>query len=229
MKKILILFLILICSFLNGQQNGQSGVSIRVYYSPDICYRFLSDDSWVADTRDENEIIKYGNSIGTGIICKLNPFIALELGIQYSTKGYQTKKNEVISSEPDSTLPDMIKEVYRYNYLGLPVRLSFIKEFNKFSLRSSLGLVNNGLLKHEYETISYNKDGSYFTATEGIESYNKFALTSVISIGIGYQISQLIEIQIEPTLQYDLLKIKDAPMETYLWNLGLNMSLTYKL
>jgi hypothetical protein len=224
-RRVLVLFFILFCTFLNGQNK----ISIRIYYSPDICYRSLISDSWIVDLRDDNEIMKYGNSIGTGIIYQFKPKYTIEIGIQYMTRGYQTKKNEVITRESDPVLPDKIKDIYSFDYLGFPIRLNFMMGLKRVRYKASIGIITNILLKQEWENILFYNDHTDILVENMTDDYNKIGLTPVICFGLGYTISKSFEIQMEPTVQYDFLTVTDTSIKTYLLNFGLNLSLTYNL
>ncbi len=54
--------------------------------------------------------------------------------------------------------------------------------------------------------------------------FNKFNLSPTISLGIDYTITEKFNFKIEPTFRYGILKIIDAPLISYLWSAGLNMS-----
>ncbi len=227
MKYLIVIFLF-VCLLTNSQENGQSRLSLRAYYTPDICYRFLDGASWIVDLRNEREIIKYGNSIGIGLSYNLNSLISIETGIQYTSQGFQTKKITINTREPDPVMPNKVKVIDRFNYIGIPIRLYFTKDVKKFSFKSSLGIITNYLIFHEYENIDYYDDQTIIYTREDTEEYNRLMLTPIISLGSGYQITKSIEIQLEPTFQYNIMKVQDAPIKTYLWNLGLNMSIFYK-
>lgn len=228
MRTVLILLFILFCTLLDGQNQ----ISIRIYYSPDICYRYIRSDSYLVgiDDREENEIMKYGNSFGIGIIYQFTPMFAMEFGIQYMTRGYQTKKIEVITPGPYPGIPDQTKDIYSFNYLGFPFRLNFmLGRYKRLRFRSSIGLITNILLRQEWENILYYSDQTDISIINMTDDYNETVITTVLCFGLGYIISNSFEIQVKPMLQYDILSVIDATIKTYLWNFGLNLSLIYYL
>src|SRR4051812_22635658 len=81
----------------NTQQRKVSRFAGSINFSPHYSYRNLkSDGSSGANTviklREAEEISKISYSAGLGICYKFHRQFGIETGIQYSNKGYQTKK-----------------------------------------------------------------------------------------------------------------------------------------
>ena len=105
MKTLPILVLSVLTINLYGQQkkiksssSAFNKIQLGVNFSSDINYRTLKNEGENSSTdivlkaRNENEIPKFGYTGGVSIGLNFNRFIGIETGIQYSNKGYQTKK-----------------------------------------------------------------------------------------------------------------------------------------
>jgi hypothetical protein len=229
MKQVLLVIIGLISLPLWGQIDDNNKLSIGIYYTPGISYRTLSE-SRVTPLRNETEIYKYGNSFGATFGYRINRRIEIETGVNFTNHGYQTKEQILIPQESDPNLPDKVKSFDRFYYLGIPLKCGFRKDFTLISFVSSIGVIPNYLF-HQKTEYKLTKNEQVETITyDRIGDYNRFDLTAILSLGLAYKISHKMDLLIEPTFQHDLVSVMgDAPLEMYLWNLGLNLGIKYIL
>lgn len=234
---------------LNTKVNSESkrlqfGLSI----SPDYCYRTLKNNdgstnaSAIIDIRDANETYKIGYSAGVNMCYTISKKLAIELGVQYSKKGYAQKKTELtfgdlidprygtVYTSSSSAVPANFKLRYNHIYLDVPLRAIFCFGEKKIHFLASVGLAANFLLKATQTLILQDENGDTKRETSNQPyDFNTFNISPTFSIGVDYIISRKINLQVEPTFRYGLLKFIDAPVTGYLWNAGLNFTCYYTL
>ena len=128
-------------------------VQIGINVSPDVCFRTLknNDGSWssdlVVDQRNKMETVKVGYTAGLNVCFNIKKFVGLETGIQYSNKGYQTKKQDLIFGQPDPSLPKQSKFVYDFHCIDIPVKANFTIGKKKVRFFTSVGVTTNIFIK----------------------------------------------------------------------------------
>jgi hypothetical protein len=120
--------------------------------------------------------------------------------------------------------------IYTHNYFDIPLRVIFSFGENRFCFIASAGLTTNILLNSSQTGIFEYEDGSQGKETHDQEyKFKSLNISPTISAGIDYRISNKINLSVEPTYRYGLLKIIDTPVSAYLWNSGLNITCYYTL
>lgn len=219
--------LALLISITVTAQTGLNNVSLGLLYSPNIANRTINDNSEISDIITDNEKPLFGNTFGVIFQYRLNIFFELESGLQFQIRGYQSDLAELYSTIPNMFIPEKTKYANRFYYLGLPLKLSVNKQFEKLSLYTSFGFIGNFLVKNKSWNIYITGEHTETFYSDNTFNYNRFALTSVISAGVNYNISQNITLRVAPTFQYDLTSIINKNTRTYLWDLGLNLGCMY--
>ena len=98
MKKLLFTLLTLIAfnAFSQTPEIKSPGkIALGFTFSPDYSYRALNSDpdiKWVADSRDDREIPKFGFTTGARVLFTLGNKVSLESGLLFADKGEKTKK-----------------------------------------------------------------------------------------------------------------------------------------
>jgi hypothetical protein len=108
-KNFIIIILTLTAFFCYGQETTKGTQTeefkkfqFGINFSPDFAYRVLknndgtSDKDFIIDVRNKTETIKLGYTAGVNVFFNIKKTIGLETGIQYSNKGYQIKKKDLI-------------------------------------------------------------------------------------------------------------------------------------
>jgi hypothetical protein len=238
MKRIFLLIGMIPFYTLHAQKTktAQNKLSIGFNFSPDYSFRGLTNKGGnesgdaVKQVRNDLEVAKFGYTTGLNICFPGSKFISLETGIQYSSKGYQTKNYDVTFSQPDPLAPVKVKYIYSYQYIGIPLRAkrSFGKGNTHFLL--SAGFMTNFLLKARQTYIYGYADGrTTENSLSTARSYNKIDISPMISAGIDCAINDKIRLAAEPTFRYGIISTKNASLTEHLWSIGLNVGIYYQL
>lgn len=203
---------------------------IALIASPDFCFRTLknNDGSEMIDNfislRNDIEQAKLSYTFGVNAIYHFNNRFSIETGIQYSNKGYQTKKleNEGNITGPES--PEQFRNIDHFHALDIPLKMNVT--FGKSDLRffTSLGITTNVFLDETVTYIGYSANRAKKSNLDSNLDIRRIGLSPTISIGMDYKVSASSNLRIEPTFRYSLSKLEDAPMSTYLYSAGLNIS-----
>jgi Outer membrane protein beta-barrel domain len=239
--KRLFLLLTLFSSFAMQAQKSKSSkepqqIFIGVNFSPDYTNRKLKNNNGIATTgivlnsRNDNETGKFGYTTGLNVCIHFTKLIGFETGIQYSNKGYQTKKMDLNFGQPGPGLPTKSKHIYNYHYIDIPLKVNFTFGKGKVQFFSSAGFITNIFIKATQTNILEYADGRKDKRKESSTfDYKKIDISPMISVGFTYKINEKMHFTVEPTFRYGILKIIDAPITEYLWNAGLNMGFYYRL
>lgn len=187
-----------------------------------------TSNGFTVNSRNDIEVAKFGYSTGLNFCLNVSKYIAFETGIQYSNKGYQTKKQDLIYFPPNPSAPVKAKFSYAYQYLGIPLKAKFF--FGKSNLRfvAGIGFTTSVLLNIKnstaYEYAGGNTEKKTQSSTSG---FNKVDLSPMISAGIDYKLSHKMHVFAEPEFRYGLINTKDATITEKLWSAGLNVGFYY--
>ncbi|MFN5982103.1 MAG: outer membrane beta-barrel protein [Fluviicola sp.] len=201
-----------------------------VNFSPDACFRILKVNSYnsgvdfIMDFRNENEILKFGYSTGLNFRYNLNSRFGFELGINYATKGYQSKLYQSYYLNQGVFTPVDVKYIDVLNYIDIPFRASY--SFGKKRMRyiASCGFMTSLYINAKEVIIVKNPDNPTKKEFETQYDYEKINLSPIVSFGVDYSINKSMNIKVEPTFRYGLIKIIDAPITAYLFSGGVNVS-----
>ena len=217
-------------------------VQIGVNFSPDYCFRLLknndgtSSSDLVIESRNGNETGKLGFTTGLNVIFNLKKNIGIEVGVQYSNKGYQTKMQDLTFGSiidprhgfvynTSGKTPTRGKFVYNAYYIDIPLKVNYIIGNKRIRFISSAGVTTNIFIKETSKSILEYDDGTTDKNTQSTDNgYNKINVSPIVSVGIDWKFKSRANLRIEPTFRYGVLKIINAPVTGYLWNAGLNIS-----
>jgi hypothetical protein len=244
MIKKLIPVLAILCSLSADAQDAfdnkatveSKGISVGVNFSPDFCFRTLRNNdgsssyNLVMYLRNKNEVPMFGYSAGLNLQFNCTRHFALETGIQYAHKGYQTKRITLTYEQPDPNAPQHVKTTYHYYYVDIPLKANFIFGKSRLRFLTSGGLSTNILIKENQSMILEYADSRKKSST-GVPVYDKRKLniSSLVSIGIDYKLNPKISIVVQPTFRYGIIKTPDTPVSSNLWSAGLNTGLSCRL
>ena len=212
-------------------------ISIGITISPDYGYRVLNaskSNTWLADTRDTTEIPKFGYTAGIDLAIRINKRISLEAGLLYSDKCYQTKNLILIplnpSGQPDTLFPAVAKCIYHYIYLEIPLKINYylLTKRAKFYLTGGVSLnillAQKSNLKIEYhdgQTVTYKSSDN-----SDLRTIN---LAVLAGVGFSYDVTKRIYFKIEPVCRCSMTPGFHAPLQEYLYSIGLNTGIYYRL
>ncbi|TAH27720.1 MAG: PorT family protein [Cytophagales bacterium] len=242
MKQLTLIILTITAFNLYGQDNPKKNpisdfrrVQIGINISPDICFRTVkindgnSSRGLLINLRNDMETIKVGYTVGLNVCFNIKKFVGLETGIQYSNKGYQTKKMNYAFVQPEPSLPEQLKLIYNFHYIDIPLKVNFTIGKKKVRFFTSVGLVTNILIKETETSLVYYSDHTDKKINPTYFDYNKVNISPTISAGIDYKINNRMNLRVEPTFRYGVLKIIDEPVTEYLYSSGLNISYYFGL
>lgn len=226
---------ILWCQNMDTMKPGN--ISIGLTFSADYGYRILSmsgSDAWIGDSRDTNEIPKFGYTAGLNLAIRINKRISIEAGLLYSDKCYQTKDITLVeitpSGQPDTTGPIKPKFTFHYIYLDIPVKINYYLLTQRAKLYLTAGISPGISLAQKTNTNIEYRDGHTETnkssTNSGLSTIN---LTAVAGFGFSYDVTKRIYFKIEPLCRCSMTSIFNAPIKEYLYSIGLNTGLYYRL
>lgn len=235
MKTAILLMILLFPSWAYCQAKDSTffrRLSIGVSYSPDLCFRQLKysqTNDWVSDYRNEEEVPKFGFTIGLNFRYHLNTKFIFETGLLYADKGFQTKETTILWVNPSSELPTKSKTEFQFRYLEIPVGLNYVINSSRVRYYISAGaivsrfLAKRTILKLEYANGNSSKIGS----TQEL-GYDKFNLSVAVGFGLTYQLSKRFSFDIEPVYRQGITSITgDKNAGEYLYTLGLSTTVYY--
>lgn len=238
-----------------GQDSLKSKVSTEfnrllfgVNVSPDYCYRTLSNNdgsstsSMIIDLRNDKEVAKIGYTAGLNICYNICKHLGVEVGVQYSNKGYAFKKSDLTFGDMidprygfvypvyNSIVPSKIKFIDNYIYVDVPMRAIFSFGEKRIHFVTSIGVMTNILLKATQTSVVEYENGDTKRQTQDQKyDFKTLDISPTVSVGLDYKISSKINLSVEPTFRYGLVKIIDTPVTAYLWSRGLNITCYYSL
>ena len=229
MKTYLITVLLFLSVPIIAQETTTKKISIGVTYSPNYSYRSISSTpEFLKSIRDDDKAV-LGQSLNLLFRYRLNDCLGIESGISFQNRGYKMQMDTYLYfDEYDPAIPERSEYTDRFQYLGIPVKLTLKKEFNHIALVSSIGFMGNFLLKSEQVTTNYFDDHKEKITNNTTSEFKTFVLTATIGAGIEYRFNTHYKIILMPAFQRDITPISDGDMKHYLWDMGLNVGLLYE-
>src|SRR5674476_325987 len=139
---IILPFTILAQNTSKNKQQKLKQILMGLNLSPDYSYRTLKSDGpmfsgSVVSSRNNQEVAKFGYTVGLNIYFNITSRAAFETGIQYSNKGYKTELMDLVWLQPDPSLPTKGKFIYNISYLDIPAKINLT--FGEKKLRFCAG------------------------------------------------------------------------------------------
>jgi hypothetical protein len=156
---------------------------------------------------------------------------SIEAGIQYSNKGFRTKMMILNPLQPDPFSPNQAKIIHNFHCLDIPIKANFTTDEGKIRVFTSVGLTANFFIKETATSVLVFSDHTdrKTRLTSESDSYNKLNISPTMSAGVDYRINEKMNLRIEPTFRYGVLKIIDMPVTGYLYSGGINVAYYYGL
>lgn len=243
MKYLFAVLLALTVGFLWAQtENTETSLAepgkfqVGITFSPDLGYRILSNNgggqtaAWLIDARNEEETFKPGFTAGLNLCFRINNYLGLETGVHYASRGYQTKKYDVIG-EPGlaAEYPEQMKFRYNLFYVEMPLRANVTIGQGKVRFIGSLGIIAGLLTQQTQVDWLYYPDRTERDAFNTDIDYNQLQLSPSASAGIDCRLSKRINLRVEPVVRYGMLDIIDAPVTGTLYSAGVSMGCYVRL
>lgn len=229
MRRFLFVLVVCIANLANAQNKWSIGGNASLDYS----YRFNNngDEEKLWNGKSINEMENHGTGFTLGLKAKYNltKNVSLMSGIGFWQNNYES--STIITTQsinPD--FPYKYNWSYRKEYFQLPISASFYFGENlKFG--ATIGLaVNFSTLQSRTEYSEYiNGTSKTYIKGEIDKSTGKNILftSGILGVGASYSYKQF-EFRFEPTYNCKIFDISPKT-DLYLWNLGTNLSVFYKL
>ncbi|MBK9075849.1 MAG: PorT family protein [Flavobacteriales bacterium] len=218
-----------------------SRISIGVSGGPDHCFRTLADNGGnpfaglIIDLRNDLEIPRVGHSIGADILFHLSEQWSVVSGVRYSDQGYRTEEITSFATvdmpEGDPAIPlKGIQSVYHYRYLSVPVVGQFRPGKGRLRFASALGVSADFLLTAT-ETVRKRWEDDLERESKSLdrENYNPVSLSGRAELGGTYRVVRRLELCAAIVGLYQLTKLTDTPITGYLWSVGVQCGIRYRL
>ncbi len=219
---------------------------IGINFSPDLCYRSLINNEGSTTSADviklqnKYESIKFSYTTGVNLKYKILKCFGIELGAQYSDKGYQSKTSGIDNLTFADQLNDrnglqytsgtvlymLEKTIDHFNYLDIPIKFSCETGNKKLGFTTGIGITTNILLSTSRTFVYY--DNKHETKKH-YSTFNKLNFSPLLSMGLVYRVTNKLRLYAEPTFRYGILPIIDSPVSAHLWNCGFNIACYYNL
>ncbi len=243
MKKQILSWLTICTLAANGQPAGKTKLNkaynkrlIGFNISPDYCNRTLKNNDgagssgMIIDLRNKQETGRIGFTAGFNICFSLTNQAELETGIQYSLKGYQTTKYDLVYIVPDPTAPISAKFLYNYNYIDILLKINILKGNRRLRFIGSAGFVTNILFFTTVtQELDYGGGKREIRTSESNYNYKKINISPMVSFGADYRLNRKMYLRAGPVFRYGMLNIINSPVTERLWNAGLNLGFYYGL
>lgn len=237
--------------FLNSfAQTDVAPVKARKYQigfsvSADYCNRNLSAESGnataneIMKSREKYETGKVGATLGFNALRELNDHWALELGLYYSSKGFQVdgskleqltfgdkidpRRGFVVSDEVGNL--QLVHSIrYSYDYFDIPLRATYSFGKGKLRYQVGAGVFASVFWNESVATRIYLSDGTKHKYS-GSDTYMKFqsGFGPLLAAGISYKVGERGMLRAEPAFKYGLVPTVKAPISERLWTAGLSV------
>ena len=227
---LLLLFLITSVLSLNAQDKSDIGLN----YSSNFTFRTLkthdTDFQWLIDHRNEDEQAKFGFNVGGTYTYQFDKGLTIFTGIQYTRFG--NRRSNILFQGPE--IDGIGSFQNSYGYIGVPLTMGYTYDFkDKWELTAAVGAILSVLLDDRGSYIIQWSDGTVMSDTavnfDNPHDFYRFHPLFKLSIGIQYKLRDAFYMKFEPSFQYSLMPIKDAPVHERLYSIGLNMGIHYIL
>jgi hypothetical protein len=236
--KYVFIFLILI-PILAWSQNADTTAmrerAIGFAFSPDYTFRTLTSDGsssakYIVNFRDSMEIPQFGYTAGVNFSLNIRSRMALETGLLFSKKGYQTETYTPIWTTPDPILPTNLQYIYDYFYLDVPVKLNYYLLNNRVKFFVTAGLSTNIFLAQKTQFNYVYSDGQAVNNSSTVfTNYTRINMAGLAGFGLEYDFTKRLNLRFEPTFRHSITSIVSSPVKGYLWSVGLNTGLFFRL
>ena len=235
MKELIIISILFapILSIAQESVNKESKFSVGVNFSPNYSYRTLKYpdnlQSFV-DDRERSEHPSFGFNTGIAVQYLLMKKFEVELCIQFSRQTHMLKEVTVVGTMGNVSM-GLADVQLRYHYIEIPILVNYRIVNQKFFGYISAGVSINQFLNDESKAwLTYsNGDNEVVHSESGILDFNKTVVGLVGGVGLGYHISEKLNLRVEPLFRYSLAPLAEAPIDQYNYSIGCQIGMNVKL
>jgi len=233
--KSIVLFICLLIGYAAISQRDSEGEIIpdphRFYaglsFAPEFAGTyFLGSDPFV-DYQNEISIPKISYTGGADFLFILNQLLNIESGVNYSGKGFRTKKMALTNNLGNPVDPSHARVTLTYHCLEIPIKLNYVINYLKFRFYYSAAVTASYVLGVQDKTEYYHLDGTstYSKYSVQTDDMNKFNLSPTLGAGFDFFINSKMTFRVEPAIRFSVLEWYPTSTSTRsLWNSGINFS-----
>jgi len=229
MKYIKIKIIIISIFLFSGliETSAQSKFSIGLSSSYLKNYRIITKNKsdLYNDYRNENEGFISGFETEVNLLYNFKPKLFFETGIGYVQNGYKINEDVLIDPCFSPVTCGYYSELYRYTYDYISVPLHFIyTTSNRLNFSFSIGTSLLIPLSNNVEWIlrkEFNSNKNQKIDTRNNSAPNKFNMSLDLGLGIGFRISEKMNLIILPKLNYNLLSYENTDIRDKIYNISL--------
>ena len=229
MKNMIIKFVIISIFLFSGliETSAQSKFSIGLSSSYLKNYRIITENksNLYKDYRNENEGSISGLDIEVILLYNFKPKLFFETGIGYVQKGYKINEDVLIDPCFSPITCGYNSELYRYTYDYMSIPLHFIYTTSKrlnfsFSIGTSLIIPLSSniewILRKEYDSNTDQKIDKRNNSDP-----NKFNMSLDLGFGIGFRITEKMNLMILPKINYNLFSYEKTDIRDNNYDISL--------
>lgn len=172
----------------------------------------------------------YTYRVGANFNFRIFEKVMFKTGFRYANLGDNFYMNDLRwpsqvggnGFDPDPSLPTYINLITKHSYIEVPLIMRYEINNKKFS-----PFIEFGLAPHLYinsRSISKTNLGSnsqIINYPEFTTGFNELQLAAVVSFGANYNMSEAIQVFLQPTLRYHINKIIDNPNAFRYYSVGI--------
>lgn len=243
LKSVIFLLLTSTCAF--GQSDQPEikfkRFAIGINGSPDIAYRTLHNsdrkpkEAWDKIKKDAKEtyVPQFGYSVGGHVLCNLTKNIFLEVGAQYSLKGYQSKPRlGVMVMGGEILFKGQMKYRNNFEFIDVPLTMNYVfLDKKRLQLIATVGFTWNHMRHNSMENLVQEEVNDEFVPVIIFNTpYRENTFSATAGFGIQYKVSESVFFRVVPTFRHTLKPIQTNLSESaFYWNAGVNFSCSFRL
>jgi len=194
--------------------------------SPDYCYRTLRGDNgtgWIADSRDQMEMPKFGYTVGGRVMFSLLNRVSFETGLLFSDKGEKTKVMTYYYLQPEPNAPVSGEHNYHYYHLDVPAKVNYYLTSSRCKFFVSGGTaVNIFLQEKRTSTLNYADGHTEKRDATSSPGFMNTSISGLAGAGVDFDLNERLRFRIEPIYRHALVSFTSSPVKSYLHSAGVN-------
>lgn len=218
--------------------------SIGITASPDLCYRIPYNSKSLAIITNEQRY-KINASMGFNVAYQMTKKLSIETGILYSGKGQVIISPETSWQTPggtyDPTIPNNPSSVtqytpekriaIKYQYLEIPFKFNAYLLNKRFKIYTGIGASAN-VFVGKTTRVNYKENNKRKSELSHDFNKNNIPMVDVAliaGVGFSYDVSNKLLVKLEPNYRQFIRPMIDFPVSGYLYSIGCNVGVYFKL
>lgn len=227
------LFLIVIAFCFTNTHAQEKAWSLDVSGNVGLSYRALIDNDKapsnesIITLRDEQEVPSFCAGTSLNALYQWNPFFQLSLGVEYFNLSWKTQKLALYFANPDPSLPQHIRIIDAFDYIGLPVQIKAILPMKLWQFQGVFLYEEAILISSRSTNIQYYSDHKEQSTSPSMYAYKRQNSFLGLSLVAKRKISPKMDVQLDLGMKVGTRKIIDAPISARVYSTGLGVGISY--